>query len=230
VAAGLAEYDLPSSAPDQIVRLLDGLAREPDPHTTVIEPARALDIHVRDSLVALHVPGVVGAGSLVDIGAGAGFPGLPLAIALPEARVDLLDASSRKCAVIERLAVAAGVGNARAVHARVEDWARGEAAGSYSVATARAVAPLAVLVEYAAPLLALSGTLIAWKASVDASERAAGEAAAFQVGLEFLRRLDVKPYPGARSLSLYLYLKVDETPPRFPRRAGIPMKRPLGAG
>jgi 16S rRNA (guanine527-N7)-methyltransferase len=224
-----AAWDLPASAPDQLAALLAALAAEPDPHTTVSDPARALDVHIRDSLVALEIPAVREARSIVDIGAGAGFPGLPLAIALPDARVDLVDSASRKSAVIERLAMASGTANARAVHARIEDWAAGEGAARYDVATARAVAPLAVLTEYAAPLLALGGTFVAWKGSPAADEVAAGHAAAAELGLDPLDPLQVTPFTGARDLHLYLYSKVRDTPPKFPRRPGMAAKRPLDA-
>src|SRR3954452_20515472 len=103
------DYRLPPGAADQLGRLLTALAAEPDPHTTVSDPARALDVHLRDSLVALAVPGLRDAEAVVDIRSGAGFPGLPLAIALPGARFDLVEAASRKIAVIERLATAAGL-------------------------------------------------------------------------------------------------------------------------
>ena len=158
----LADLAVEHGLPDQVVprfaALLEALAGEPDPHTTVSDPARAVDVHLRDSLSALGVDAVREASAIADIGAGAGFPGLPLAIALPGARVDLIESAGRKTAVIERLAAAAGVENARAVTARAEEWASGEGRGTYDVATARAVAPLAVLLEYAAPLLRLGGT------------------------------------------------------------------------
>jgi 16S rRNA (guanine527-N7)-methyltransferase len=224
-----SRWGLPPSAPGQLAALLEALAAEPDPHTTVSDPARALDVHVRDSLVALEVPAVRRAQAIVDIGAGAGFPGLPLAIALPEARVDLVESASRKTGVIERIAAAAAVSNARAVHARAEGWAADEGAAAYDVATARAVAPLSVLVEYAAPLLSLGGTFVAWKGSPDAAEVAAVEVAAAELGLEPLEILPVVPYEGARELHLYLYSKVRETPAKYPRRPGMAAKRPLGA-
>lgn len=222
-------YQLPASAADQFVGLLAALAGEPDPQTTVSDPARALDIHLRDSLVALDLSAARAARAVVDIGAGAGFPGLPLAIALPDARVDLVESASRKTAIIDRLAGAAQVKNARAVTARAEEWAAGEGAVRYDLATVRAVAPLSVLVEYAAPLLRPGGLLVAWKGSPDADEVDAGAAVAAQVGLEPLDAVPVAPYSGARSLSLYLYSKVRDTPPKFPRRPGMAAKRPLAA-
>ena len=224
-----AEYGLAAGAADQFARLLDALDAEPDPHTTVSDPRRALDVHIRDSLSALTLPAVREAASIADIGAGAGFPGLPLAIALPHARVDLIESAGRKCAVIERLAAAAAIGNARAVHARAEDWAASEGAAAYDFATARAVAPLAVLAEYAAPLLRVGGAFIAWKGARDIDEEAAGARAAAELGLEKLNSVAITPYRGARDLHLHLYSKVRETPPKYPRRAGMAAKRPLGA-
>jgi 16S rRNA (guanine527-N7)-methyltransferase len=223
-----AEYDLPAGAAEQFGRLLDALAAEPDPHTTVSDPARAVDVHLRDSLAALAVPALRDAKVVVDIGSGAGFPGLPLAIALPDARFELVEAASRKVAVIDRLAAAAGLANVRSVHARVEEWAASDGRGVYDVATARAVAPLAVLAEYAAPLLRLGGTFIAWKGSPEPAELEAGSAASDELGLAPHDPLPVNPYRGARELHLYLYSKVRDTPTKYPRRSGMAAKRPLG--
>jgi 16S rRNA (guanine527-N7)-methyltransferase len=115
------------------------------------------------------------------------------------------------------------------VHARIEDWAAGEGATAYDLATARAVAPLSVLVEYAAPLLVRGGTFVAWKGSPDHEEVAAGNVAAAELGLEPLDLVAVAPFEGARNLHLYLYSKVRETPSKYPRRPGMAAKRPLGA-
>jgi 16S rRNA (guanine527-N7)-methyltransferase len=224
IAELVEEYGLPADASDRFERLLAALAAEPDPHTTVEDPVNQ---HIADSLTALRVDGIRAAGALADIGAGAGFPGLPLAIALPGARVDLIESARRKCAVIERLALAAGSGNARALPLRAEEWAASEGAGSYDIATARAVAPLAVLVEYAAPLLRVGGQFIAWKGSRDEAEEAAGALAAEMVGLRPIDVLETRPFAGARALNLHLYLKDRETPDRFPRRPGAAAKRPL---
>src|SRR5213082_3380162 len=109
-----AEYRLPDGTAARFEQLLVALAAEDDSHTTISDPAAAVDQHIADSLSALEVEAVREAHSLVDIGAGAGFPGLVLAIALPEARVDLVESARRKCAVIERLARTAGVDNAQA--------------------------------------------------------------------------------------------------------------------
>ena len=196
-------------------------------------PEKALDVHVADSLSGLEVESLAHARRIADVGAGAGFPGLVLAIALPRARVDLIESAGRKTAVIGRLAQAARIQNARAVTARAEEWAVTPAAvggggGAYDAATARAVAALPVLVEYAAPLLRVDGVLVAWKGARSPEEEAAGATAAERLGLEVEDVLHVEPFEGARDRHLHVFRKIAPTPEGFPRRAGMAAKRPLG--
>jgi 16S rRNA (guanine527-N7)-methyltransferase len=188
-----------------------------------------VDIHVADSLSGLEIPDLRSATSIADIGAGAGFPGLVLAIALPYARVDMIESVSRKCAVIDRLAQAAGLDNevVRAMPMRSEERAMWGGRESYGAVTARAVAALPVLVEYAAPLVSPGGVFVAWKGARDAGEEAAGSKAAVEVGLKAEAVVEVKPWPAARDRNLHVYRKVSETPERFPRRPGMAAKRPL---
>ena len=186
-----------------------------------------------DSLSGLEVEALRAAARIADLGAGAGFPGLVLAIALPAARVDLIEAARRKAAVTDRLQQAARIDNARSVVARAEDWARtppalGGGREAYDAVAARAVAPLPVLVEYAAPLLRLSGVLVAWKGARDPAEEGLGKGAADEVGLALEDVLRVEPFEGARNRHLHVYRKVGPTPERFPRRPGRAAKRPLG--
>jgi 16S rRNA (guanine527-N7)-methyltransferase len=213
-------------------RLLDALAAEPDPHTTVSDPEAALEVHVADSLSGLEVPELSSATRIADIGAGAGFPGLVLAIALPRAEVDLIESAGRKTAVIDRLIQAAELSNARSVTARAEDFARtpavlGGGREAYDAVTARAVGPLAVLVEYAAPLLRGDGVLVAWKGARDAAEEASGAAAAEKVGMAVKEVVRVRPYEASENRHLHVFRKIAPTPAGFPRRAGVARKRPL---
>lgn len=227
IAAALARHGLEPGPGAVIDRILAALAREPDPHTSV-DPLEAVDVHVADSLAGVAVEPLRAARRIADIGAGAGFPGLVLAAVLAHARVDLVEAARRKAAVIERLIDAGGLTNARAVPLRAEEWAL-ERRETYGAVTARAVAPLAVLAEYAAPLLALGGVLVAWKGRRDPEEEAAGDAAAAELGLGPAEVLPVTPYPGSRNRHLHVYSKASPTPERFPRRAGVASKRPLGS-
>jgi 16S rRNA (guanine527-N7)-methyltransferase len=228
LAALAQRYALPAGAVGAFERLLSALAAEPDPPTTVRDPIAAAEVHVADSLAGLEVPDLRDAARIADLGAGAGFPGLVLAAALPGSAVDLIESARRKVAVIERLAEAAGV-EVRAVPVRAEDWAAGEGAGAYGAVSARALAPLAVLVEYAAPLLEPGGVLVAWKGARDADEESAGAEAARLLGLKPRAVVPVTPYPASENRHLHVYSKVGPTPGRFPRRAGMASKRPLGA-
>jgi 16S rRNA (guanine527-N7)-methyltransferase len=227
LAALVDRYGLEPEMGDQLGRLLAALVEDPLAPTTVTDPARVVDDHLADSLVALELPEVRCATAIADLGAGAGFPGLPLAIALPSAGMALLESSTRKCEFIERAAVACGADNAEVVNARVEDWPAG--LGRFDLATARALAPLDVVVEYAAPLLNLGGRLLAWRGRRDPDVEAATQRAATAIGMEVGPVLEVTPYPGALHRHLHLMSKVMDTPPEFPRRPGMATKRPLGA-
>jgi 16S rRNA (guanine527-N7)-methyltransferase len=215
---------------DQEVRLralLELLSEDEHAPTPIRDPAEAVDAHVADSLAGLEAQALRAARRIADLGAGAGFPGLPLAIALPEATVALVESSGRKCAFMGRALEWTRTANAEVVNARAEDWSAG--VGLNDVVTARALAPLAVLCEYAAPLLAIGGHLVAWKGRRDSDEERAAAVAADQLGLESAGVCGVSPFKGTRDRHLYLYLKVRSTPEQFPRRAGIARKRPLGA-
>ena len=226
-------YDLPSGAVDQLADLLEALAAEPDPPTTVREPTAALNVHIADGLSALEVVGLRDAERIADVGAGAGFPGLALAVALPTARVDLIESARRKGAVIDRLIQAAHVENARSVVARAEEWAAqppvlGGGREAYDVVTARALAPLAVLAEYASPLLREGGLLVAWKGARDEDEERAGSAAAPRLALQPDQVRRVVPFAGAERRHLHVMRKTGPTPGGIPRRPGMARKRPLG--
>ena len=218
----------PEATSRAIQRTLEALAAEADPHTTVSDPLQALDVHVADSLAGLELPALRIAERIADLGAGAGFPGLVLAAALPTARVDLIEAARRKCQVIERLAEAAGLAErVRPLAVRAEDWAREEGAEAYDVVTARALAALPVICEYGAPLLRVGGVLIAWKGARQPDEEEAGARAAGLLGLGAPEVRAVTPYRGSRQRHLHVYSKVSTTSSKYPRRVGMAAKRPI---
>jgi 16S rRNA (guanine527-N7)-methyltransferase len=219
-------YGLSAAAAASLDAILRLQAADPTASTTVRDPAEAVDRHVADSLVALELTAVRDARRIADLGAGAGWPGLALAAALPDARVALVESAARHCRYLAKAVTVGGLRNADVVHARAEDWPAG--LGAHDLVTARALAVLPVLCEYAAPLLAVDGTLVAWKGIVDAAEAAAAAAAAAELGLEKVEVRQVRPYEAAERRTLHVYRKVAPTPPRFPRRPGMAVKRPLG--
>jgi 16S rRNA (guanine527-N7)-methyltransferase len=205
--------------------LLAALADRHAP-TTVREPRAAARVHLADSLIALELEPLRTAATLADLGAGAGFPGLPLAVALPRTEVRLVESQRRKCEFVATAARAAGAANARVVCARVEEWEEG--LGGNDVAVARALARAPVVLEYAAPLLRVGGLLVDWRGRRDGEDEAAATAAAAELGLRLVEVRHVEPYAGARDHHLHVWEKHAATPARFPRRAGVARKRPLG--
>jgi 16S rRNA (guanine527-N7)-methyltransferase len=218
-------YGLDTEQVDRLAEVLAALARDELAPTTVRAPAEAADVHLADSLVALELKAVRVARRMVEIGAGAGFPGVPLAVALPGCGVALVESQARKCEFIERTLAAAGIDNARAVCARVEEWPEG--IGVHDVALARALAPQPVVLEYAAPLLRLGGTVVDWRGRRDPEHESAGLEAAEELGLERVRVLRAQPFAGARDHHLHVFVKRGKTPDRFPRRVGMARKKPL---
>jgi 16S rRNA (guanine527-N7)-methyltransferase len=223
----VTQWDLPASTAGRLGILLERLAADEHAPTTVRDPAVAVDAHVADALVALEFDEIRAATSLADIGAGAGVPSLVLAAARPELQVFAVESVQKKAAFITQTAQAMSLDNVEVVPLRAEEWAEGHE--EMDVVTARAVAPLAVLVEYAAPLLRVGGTLVAWKGLRDPVEEGGGVDAAAATGLEAGEIRAVRPFRGAKGRSLHLYSKVGSTPNRYPRRPGMARKRPLGA-
>jgi 16S rRNA (guanine527-N7)-methyltransferase len=221
----LEELGLPPAGVEAMRRVLELQAVDPTASTTVKAVGEAVDRHVADSLVALELDEVRGARRIADLGSGAGWPGLALAAALPEAHVALVESAVRHCRYLERAVAAGGLRNVEVVHARVEEWADGF--GAQELVTARALASLPVLCEYAAPLLVDGGALVAWKGAVAEEEAAAGAAAAEILGLAVGEVRAVVPYPAAERRTLHVFRKIAPTPERFPRRSGMAVKRPL---
>jgi 16S rRNA (guanine527-N7)-methyltransferase len=220
----LQAYGLPESTGERFHTLLDLLA-EPGAPTSIHDPAVAIDVHLADALIGLEVPALRDARRLADLGAGAGLPGLPLALALPATYVELVESQQRKCAFLQRAVASLELTSATVVCARAEalDEER------FDAVTARAVAALPILCEYAAPVLAMGGVFVAWKGEVDPAEEADGLAAAETLGLERLSVRQVEPYAGSERRTLHVFRKAAPTPAGYPRRPGIAAKRPLRA-
>lgn len=198
--------------------------------TAITSAEQARDIHISDSLSGLEIPVISAAKRIVDIGSGAGFPGLVLAVALPQTEIVLVDSVRKKMEAAGKIARELGLENVDCVWGRAEEIA---AHGSphreaYDVVTARALAPLAVLLEYAAPLLVEGGSLVAWKGSPDQSELSAAAAAGAELGYEPGVLVETKPF--ARSVARHFFAakKVFPTADKYPRRPGMALKRPLG--
>jgi 16S rRNA (guanine527-N7)-methyltransferase len=213
--------------------LVESLAADPGAPSSVTDSERAWRVHIADSLSGLEVGPLARGSRIADIGAGAGFPGLVLAVALPAATVDLIEAVSRKCEFMRRAIARTRIVNASVVCERAEEWARAAppAGGreSYEAVTARAVGRLATIAELASPLLVEGGTLVAWKGRRDAAEETEMERAAERLAMEPLEIRWVGPYAGSRHRHLHVLCKSGPTPEGLPRRSGMAKKRPFGS-
>jgi 16S rRNA (guanine527-N7)-methyltransferase len=224
---------LPGSRLDEvqratITRVLELLETERASVSSVTEPGRSWRVHVADSLTGLELAQLATAQRIADIGSGAGFPGLVLAVALPMSQVDLIESVGRKCAFIQRAIDDAGIGNARVINARSEDLASGEGRESYGAVTARAVGRLSTLAELASPLLKENGVLVAWKGKRDPDEEFQLANAAETLAMQPEEIRHVGPYAGSTHRHLHLIRKSGSTPEKLPRRAGMAKKRPYG--
>ncbi len=226
VRATLKDRELSVGQLAQLATLLEVLESDEHAPTTVRTGLDAAERHLADSLVGLDFDYLIDACVVADLGAGAGFPGLALAVALPAARVALVESQRRKCEFLERIRSAAGVENASVVCARAEEWSSG--AGANDAVVARALAPQPVVLEYAAPLLRLGGALLDWRGRRERSEERAAADAAQELGLEPAEVRSVQPFAAATDRHVHVFVKVAPTPTRFPRRPGIARKRPLG--
>jgi 16S rRNA (guanine527-N7)-methyltransferase len=208
-------------------RVLALLAEERASVSSVVDD-RAWKVHVADSLTGLEVPELAVGRRIADVGAGAGFPGLALAVALPNAQIALIESVGRKCAFMTRAIESAGITNATVLNTRSEDWANAEGHEAYEVVTARAVGRLSTLAELASPLLKPNGLLIAWKGKRDEEEEEQLARASESLAMRPEQILDVGNRAGSQHRHLHVIRKSGPTPDDLPRRPGIAKKRPKG--
>ncbi|HYH52748.1 MAG TPA: 16S rRNA (guanine(527)-N(7))-methyltransferase RsmG [Solirubrobacterales bacterium] len=218
---------LDSEGRAKLERVLALLAEERASVSSVVDE-RAWQVHVVDSLTGLEVAGLEGAGRIADVGAGAGFPGLVLAVALPQAQVDLLESVGRKCEFMRGAIDAAGIANATVLNTRSEDWASADGREAYDAVTARAVGRLSTLAELASPLLKPNGVLVAWKGRRDDDEEHQLQVASADLSMAPEQILDVGNRAGSEHRHLHVIRKSGPTPANLPRKPGIAKKRPKG--
>jgi 16S rRNA (guanine527-N7)-methyltransferase len=196
----------------------DLVVAEPTSVTAVRDPEAAWHVLVQDALVAVPIVRELAPAEAIDVGSGGGSPGIPIAIAL-DLRMTLLEATGTKCRFLERAAAAVGA-PCSVVHARSEEYARGEGRDRFPLALARALAPPPVAAELVLPLVAPGGAAILWT-GVEVDEDGISEAAVLVGGaVEAHHRVDGMG-------RLVVLRKREATPERFPRRPGIARTRPL---
>jgi 16S rRNA (guanine527-N7)-methyltransferase len=166
---------------------------------------------------------------MIDVGAGAGFPGIPLKIVCPGTRLTLLEATGKKVTFLEHVVERLSLHRVVAVKARAEELAHEpDHREQYDLALARAVADLPVVAEYTLPFCKVGGWVVAQKGEAGAAEAWSAEKAIALLGGELRRVLPVELAGLPEDRSLVVIEKVSPTPGKYPRRPGIPSKRPLG--
>ncbi|MDX2083862.1 MAG: 16S rRNA (guanine(527)-N(7))-methyltransferase RsmG [Candidatus Melainabacteria bacterium] len=193
--------------------------------TRITEPADFFYRHLLESLaLATYLPKHA---TVLDMGTGGGFPALPLAIYRPDLAVTAVDSVQKKCAAVADITQQLGLGNLRVCPGRSEDLGQQrQYRQKFMVVTARAVAPLPVLLELTLPFLAMGGQLLALKSTQYATELAQAERALKLLGGAFEEAQPLAVTEGYQTVVLR-FSKVQKTPAAYPRRAGVPSKNPL---
>ena len=196
--------------------------------TALTAPEDVAVKHIIDSLTAYDAALFDGARTLIDVGTGAGLPGIPLAVYAPQFTVTLLDALNKRVRFLTEVTAAMGLQNVRCIHARAEEAARtAEHRAAYDIAVSRAVARLPVLLEYTLPFVRVGGTLLALKGRAYAEEQKEARRAAEVLGGG---RITARPVhlPGLDDVRAILTVtKERQTPAAYPRGGGAPTRRPL---
>jgi len=187
--------------------------------------------HLVDALSCCLLKELHQASSLIDIGSGAGLPGIPLAIVHPGLKVTLLEATKKKVSLLHHARETLNLSNLEILHGRVEEAARDKYKEAYELATARALAALPVVLEYGAPLIKVGGIIIAMKGRLPEQELSQGVMAAreLRLSLREVKQVEFSAQVPLKERLLVVFDKPTTTPRIFPRRVGLAKKRPLGA-
>jgi 16S rRNA (guanine527-N7)-methyltransferase len=194
------------------------------------EGTRLRERHIDDALGLATLRPPMPGEQWVDLGSGAGLPGLPLAVAFPASRFTLVDAHRRRVDWVASTTAALHLANVSVVHARLEDYGRSAAREHFDVATARALGPLPVVAELGVPVLRTGGTLLVPRGAPSGEELGQLKRACEILGAEVREVIPNPSSPIDQVGSVVIMAKIAETSPRFPRRSGVPARSPLGGG
>ncbi|MDY6156947.1 MAG: 16S rRNA (guanine(527)-N(7))-methyltransferase RsmG [Agathobacter sp.] len=194
--------------------------------TAITEFDEVMDKHFLDSVYLFRSIKLEADYKLIDIGTGAGFPGIPLKIVFPELKITLLDSLNKRVGFLNDLIEELNLNNIEAIHGRAEDIARNKAyRASYDIAVSRAVANLSTLSEYCLPFVKIGGKFVSYKSGDCADEVDNAKAAIHLLGGK-INKIDEFSYSN-NSRSFIVIDKVMNTSNKYPRKAGLPSKKPL---
>jgi 16S rRNA (guanine527-N7)-methyltransferase len=198
--------------------------------TTITDAEEVRVRHFLDSLSIASVLSFDTGDKLIDVGTGAGFPGLALAIAFPELQVTLLDSTMKKLTFLQAVIDELALKNCQTLHSRAEDAGNNpKHREQYDIVTARAVALLPVLLEYTLPLAIVGGFVVAMKGESAEKEVNEAKRALFVLKAEAMPLAEIQLPNVERAHYLVAVKKLAKTPKNYPRQAGVPKKRPIGS-
>lgn len=196
--------------------------------TAITEYEDVMKKHFVDSVSLIKAYDVSKESTVIDVGTGAGFPGLALKIAFPEMKVTLLDSLNKRIHFLNVVIEELGLSKVEAVHGRAEDFAKqGRLRESFDLCVSRAVANLSTLSEYCLPFVRVGGQFISYKSEKIVEEMKTAENAILLLGGNISRQIEFMLPDSDIYRNLFVIDKVKETPKKFPRKAGLPGKEPL---
>ncbi|MGX4598055.1 16S rRNA (guanine(527)-N(7))-methyltransferase RsmG [Faecalimicrobium sp. JNUCC 81] len=196
--------------------------------TGIVEEKEVYIKHFLDSISAVKNGYIKNGMSLIDVGTGAGFPGLPLRICLENLEVTLLDSLNKRINFLQEVSKSVGIDNIEYIHGRAEDFGKSEEyREKYDIATARAVAGLPVLMEFCIPFIKVGGHFVCLKGPNANLELEESKSAMEVLGVEFIEKIDVKLPESDLNHNILVFKKVKNTPEKYPRKAGKPSKNPI---
>ena len=196
--------------------------------TAITEYDDVMKKHFVDSVSLIKAYDVSKESTVIDVGTGAGFPGLALKIAFPELKITLLDSLNKRIQFLNEVIEQLGLSGVETVHGRAEDFAKpGKLRESFDLCVSRAVANLSTLSEYCLPFVKVGGQFISYKSEKVTEEAAAAGNAIKILGGSINGQIEFKLPDSDIYRNLFIIDKVKETPKKFPRKAGLPGKEPL---
>lgn len=195
--------------------------------TAITDPFEVLNKHFIDSVLSCEVYDFKKSETLIDIGTGAGFPGIPLKIVYPHLKVTLVDALKKRVQFLNNIIESLNLEDILAIHGRAEDLARTELRDAFDVSVSRAVSQLNVLCEYCLPFIKEGGTFISYKGSRTMEELKESHRAIELLGGKLDKVTDAIVLDEETQRGFVMIQKVNTTPEKYPRRSGKPLKKPL---
>lgn len=197
--------------------------------TSIIEKQEVIDKHFVDSIALIKAIDLTKSCSVLDLGTGAGFPGIPLKIVFPDLKITLLDSLNKRVKFLEEVMLVLELKNICALHGRAEDFAKKEEyREKYDLCVSRAVANLATLSEYCLPYVKENGKFISYKSGTIKEEISISKKAVEELGGKIIKEIPFTLPATDMERTFVVIDKVKKTPKKYPRKAGLPSKEPIG--